>query len=378
MRVALICPDFLPCPPIQGGAIELLVYLSAPYLSQLGWSVTIYSRQDPALANKELDGKVTFIRVPKSGYLNEVIRHMKHKPVQLIQVYNNVDWVAQLKHAFPQSRVILSLHNLLLGTRYNDKDSQTAVAFADRIVAVSQFVADDIMMRYPAASDKMTLNYTGEDHDRYVPHYSNKGLKVAKQMKRNLGIPDDFHVILFVGRLLHKKGCHLLIEAMKSIKEQQPNTALVIVGSRRFGSLTPDEYVSSLHEKAKKSSSHIYFTNLIPAKKLADYYTMSDILVCPSQWQEPLARVQYEAMAAGIPVVTANRGGNPELIQHGTNGYVVDRYNQPEAFGEAILQLLKNEDMREKMGKANRSLIETKYNIRKYAEHISQVYMQLI
>lgn len=374
MRVALICPNFLPCPPIKGGAIELLIDRSAPCLSNLGYSVTVFSIQDPSLANKETVDNVTFIRVPKSDYLKEVMRHMKHKSFDLIQVYNTPNWIAPLKEAFPKARVILSLHNMLLGVRYSNQDSRLAVELADRIVTVSKFLADDIMKRYPVASGKITPIYTGEDQDRYTPHHSEKGREIRKEMKRKLGIPKDYGVILFVGRLLYKKGCHHVIEAMRIIKEQHPKTALVIIGSKRFGNRTPDEYVSRLHEQANKITKHIYFTNLIPANKLADYYTMSDILVCPSQWEEPLARVQYEAMAAGIPVVTTKKGGNPEVVKHGRNGYVIEHYNQPKSFSRAILHLLKNEDLREKMGKTNRSLIETKYNIKNYAKQISEVY----
>lgn len=378
MRVALLCPNFLPCPPIQGGAIELLIDRSAPYLAKLGYSVTVYSIQDPSLENQEIVGKVTFIRVPKSGYLKEVMRNMKHKSFDLVQVYNEPNWIAPLKKAFPKARIILSLHNMILGTRYNSQESRLAVELADRIITVSKFVANDIVKRYPAASSKITHIYTGEEQERYIPHYSDQGKNITKQMKRNLGIPLNFYIILFVGRLQHKKGCHHIIQAMKIIMEQKPKTALVIIGSKRFGNRTPDEYVNSLHEQAKKISNHIHFMNLIPADKLANYYTMSNIFVCPSQWEEPLARVQYEAMAAGIPVVTTNRGGNPEVVINRKNGYVIKHYNQTKAFAEAILHLLKNKGTREKMGKTNRRLIKSKYNIKNYADHISEEYKKLM
>ena len=59
---------------------------------------------------------------------------------------------------------------------------------------------------------------------------------------------------------------------------------------------------------------------------------MGDLFVCSSQWNEPLARVHYEAMAAGIPIITTNRGGNAEVMNQGKNGIIIDDYDQPKAF----------------------------------------------
>lgn len=377
MKVALICPDYLPCPPIRGGAIELLIHRSAPCLVSLGHSVTVFSIQDPLFSDMETVDGVEHIRLPKSGYCECVMEHLKRDTFDLMQVYNKPNWAIRLRKAFPEARIILSLHNLLLGISYGNKTSRQAVDSADRIITVSQFVARDIVSRYPNTSGKVLTLYTGENQHRYIPRYTDEGNMIAEQMKGSLGIPADFQVILYVGRLQPKKGCHFVVKAMRIIKKRYPKTALVIVGSRHFGKTNADEYVTSLQKKAKEISEHIYFTNLLPSDILASYYTMSDIFVCPSQWEEPLARVQYEAMAAGIPIVTTNRGGNSEVVKQGRNGYVVERYNRSMAFADAIMQLLDDEQLRAKIGKANRHLIVKKYNIMNYAKRISKVYKKL-
>ena len=88
---------------------------------------------------------------------------------------------------------------------------------------------------------------------------------------------------------------------------------------------------------------------------------MSDIFVCSSQWQEPLARVHYEAMAAGLPIITSNRGGNPEVIEEGKNGYIVNDFENPDAYAEKIINLLNNENKRKQMGKYGRSKVEKEF-----------------
>lgn len=374
MKIALVCPDSLPCPPIKSGAIELLIDRIAPHLARIGHSVTVYSIQDPSFVNDEWIKGARFIRFPKSSYIMDVLQDSKAQAYDIIQLYNKPDWVEDMKRASPGSRVMLSLHNLVIQHDAVDDTSQRAVRMADHLITVSKFVAQDIIRGFPEAKHKITTLYTGEDPSRFIPHFSREGRSLAKELRRKLGIPTDFFVVLFVGRLLPKKGCHHLIEAMKLIIRKHPRTALVVVGSKWYGDRTVSEYASKLRTRALKVSPYVYFTNFIPVDRLPGYYTMSDVLVVPSQWQEPLARVQYEAMAAGIPIVSSSRGGNPEIVLHDKNGLIVEEYDIPEAYAVAIGTLLGNKVKRIRLGRENRKLIEQRYNFEQYAHRLSELY----
>jgi spore coat protein SA len=374
MKIALICPDSLPCPPIKSGAIELLVDRMAPYLSRLGHSVTVFSIQDPSFSNDERMNGVRFIRYDQSSYFSDVRSYCENQLFDVVQLYNRPDWVEEMKRAVPTARVYLSLHNLLINHEMQDQAALHAFELADHLITVSKFVAEDIIKAIPTVSSKITTLYTGEDPKRFTPHFTMEGKKIAEKLKRELGIPPGYHVVLFVGRLLPKKGCHHLINAMRLVIRKHPKTALVIIGSKWYGDRTISNYVTKLQSRALSVSSFIYFTNFIPVDRLPGYYTMSDILVCPSQWQEPLARVQYEAMAAGIPIISSNRGGNPEVVLNERNGYIIDLYTEPEAYARAIIMLLNNREKRVKIGRANRKLITDRYNFEKYAQRLSNLY----
>ncbi|MZQ86021.1 glycosyltransferase [Paenibacillus sp. 5J-6] len=374
MKIALICPDSLPCPPIKSGAIELLVDRMAPYLSRLGHSVTVFSIQDPSFSNDERMNGVRFIRYDQSSYFSDVRSYCENQLFDVVQLYNRPDWVKEMKRAVPTARVYLSLHNLLINHEMQDQAALHAFELADHLITVSKFVAEDIIKAIPTVSSKITTLYTGEDPKRFTPHFTMEGKKIAEKLKRELGIPPGYHVVLFVGRLLPKKGCHHLINAMRLVIRKHPKTALVIIGSKWYGDRTISNYVKKLQSRALSVSSFIYFTNFIPVDRLPGYYTMSDILVCPSQWQEPLARVQYEAMAAGIPIISSNRGGNPEVVLNERNGYIIDLYREPEAYAQAIIKLLNNPEKRVEIGRANRKLITDRYNFEKYARRLSNLY----
>ena len=78
------------------------------------------------------------------------------------------------------------------------------------------------------------------------------------------------------------------------------------------------------------------FTCFIPPADIPAYYSIGDLFVCASQWSEPLARVHYEAMAAGLPIITTNRGGNAEVIAGYGNGIVIDEYDSSDVMAQQI------------------------------------------
>lgn len=378
MKIALICPASLPCPPIRSGAIELTIDRAAPYLAKLNYNVTVFSIQDRSLNNCEKVNGVRFVRYPKKTYIQDVLVHLKNEFFDLIQVYNNHQWIWGIRKVARKSILVLSLHNLRLGHSTDDNKSIQIINTADHIVTVSKFLERDIVDRYPIASGKINTLYTGEDPSRYIPHFSQEGQKIKRQMKQELGIPHDYRIVIFVGRLVEYKGCHHLIQAMNKVKEQYPKTALVIVGSKGFGNSEINDYISKLKASASKISKHIYFTNFIPVSQISNYYTMSDIFVCPSQWEEPLARVLYEAMAAALPIVASNRGGISEVVLNGENGFIIDKFDQPFDFATAINKLLNDEKLMEKMGNTSRNLVCERYNFENYALKLAEIYNNLV
>ena len=75
-----------------------------------------------------------------------------------------------------------------------------------------------------------------------------------------------------------------------------------------------DEYGIYCKNLCNDISDNVVFTGFIPPSEIPQYYNLGDIFVCASQWEEPLARVHYEAMAAGLPIITTDRGGNEKYL----------------------------------------------------------------
>jgi glycosyltransferase involved in cell wall biosynthesis len=118
----------------------------------------------------------------------------------------------------------------------------------------------------------------------------------------------------YIGRLVPSKGLELLIEAFRYVvRTLKRPVCLHIAG------IGDAEYVARLRELARELPVTFRGQTEAPA-----FYSSVDIIVVPSLWDEPLARVIFESFAHGIPVVASTKGGSPELVVHEHTGWMFD------------------------------------------------------
>jgi glycosyltransferase involved in cell wall biosynthesis len=129
--------------------------------------------------------------------------------------------------------------------------------------------------------------------------------------------------------------------------------------------------------KSLNLDGHIIFTGRVPHKDIASYYLDSSVVVVPSIWMENSPIVIYEALSFGKPVIATNRGGNPELIRNGYNGFVVNA-NNPKEIANAVINLL-NENHVELYRKiaGNALLSSYRYDADKYIDYLEMAYGKL-
>lgn len=144
-----------------------------------------------------------------------------------------------------------------------------------------------------------------------------KALNTRAQLKDSIGIPPDHLIILFAGKLIPRKGAHLLIEALSNLQSQHPNlkVTLLIVGEGIERTKLEDQ-------ASHLSPESVKFTGFVNQSKLPDYYTLCDIFVLPSIF-EPWGLIVNEVMNAGKPVIVSSRAGCAEdIVKSGYNGAV--------------------------------------------------------
>ncbi len=167
--------------------------------------------------------------------------------------------------------------------------------------------------------------------------------------KREYNIPNDKLVILTVAAPIIRKGWLDLFDALKEVKKVSPNFLQIAIGG---GWKEID-----LDAEAKKRELSENFLNLneIDPHLLNRLFNIADIFCLPSHW-EGLANVVIEAMSSGLPVITTNVCGHPEIINSGNNGILIPPHH-PAILAKELLLLLQSKDTRLKLGESARHFI---------------------
>lgn len=378
MKIALICTEKLPVPAVAGGAVQIYIDGVLPYLAK-HHSITVFSISHPSLPMEETRNGIRYVRLPASSGAEYVsaIKSKLTKDFDLIHVFNRPASVLELSRGLPGVRFSLSLHNeMFTAEKLPAPKAEECISRVEFISTVSSFIANGVRRLYPGASGKLNVVYSGADAGSYKPNWSQEGQANKNRLKGKYKL-QNYRVVLFIGRLSEKKGVHILLNAMKKVMSLNRDVALVIIGSKWFGSNKSDDYTESLRTLSAGLSGPIVFTGFLPPSEVISHYNLGDVFVCPSQWNEPLARVHYEAMAAGLPIITTNRGGNAEVVSGKGNGIVIDDFSNPDVLADNISNLLNNPARAVEMGKAGRKLVEATYNWERVAADLLRLFAKV-
>jgi glycosyltransferase involved in cell wall biosynthesis len=186
--------------------------------------------------------------------------------------------------------------------------------------------------------------------------------------REKLGINPEEKILLFVGSLRPVKGLRFLIEAMSIVGRLHPEARLLIVGG---GKERP-----RLEDLARRLDLErtVDFIGEVPHREIASYLAAADMFVLPSL-SEGFPNVLLEAMAAGLPIVATNVNGMPEIVEDGSNGFLVDP-GDPAAIADRVLALLGDAQISQRISGNNRE--KTKhYTWASTVDRLEEVYASL-
>lgn len=223
-----------------------------------------------------------------------------------------------------------------------------------KFLAVSNAIKEEAI-KYGLPEDKIEVSYIGVDTDKFKP-----SRKLISERNK----------VLFVGRLVEKKGCRYLLEAFEKIQHNHLETELIIVGD---GPLE-EELKSYAQEKKLRAT----FLGALPSEKIKSLMDETRIFCLPSITAvngdaEGLGIVILEAQACGVPVITSAKGGATEGIKNGVTGFS-HAEKDVSSIKEALDKLLSNNILANNFGIAARQFTVEHMDIKKCTKKLEEIY----
>jgi glycogen(starch) synthase len=392
-------------PNLTGGLGTHVAELSAA-LARAGVEVHVITPQPPGLlsvqnGSTEADSSerevaeegVTVYRVPLVG-ANENIYDQARKTNQVMEAHGRDllnsdqpfdlihahDWLVvsaaqALKHEF-HVPLIATIHatergRARGGTLHTDLQRNIhgaewwLVYEAWRVIACSYHMASEVEAFFHAPVEKIDVIPNGVN-----PYRNGQWAQTdLEDCKARFGASGR-QVVFSVGRLVHEKGFHLLVEAVPRILSEFPNTHFVMAGRG------PEAPYLAQRAKSLGVTDHVSFPGFISDRERDCLYHVAACAVFPSLY-EPFGIVALEAMSAGCPVVVTEVGGLGEVVRHGKTGVTIYPDDvQSVAWG--VLHTLRNPALAVARAEVAQEVVHLEFNWDTIAAQTIAVYQRVV
>jgi teichuronic acid biosynthesis glycosyltransferase TuaC len=232
--------------------------------------------------------------------------------------------------------------------------SQRVYRSSRRVICISEHVREQVLEGM-GRSCRTSVVYNGVDPALFVPGAA-----------ADSGAP----MVLGVGNLIPIKGHDLLVRAVAALVPEIPSLRLEIIGDG------PERERLEALARERQISERVRFLGRQSRRVVAEAMRCCTVFALPSRY-EGLGCVYLEAMAAGKAVIGCRGQGIAEIIQHGSNGFLVGPDNERE-LTLALGMLLRDERGRRGLGAAARDTILDRLTLTQQAEHLVRIYRECI
>jgi glycosyltransferase involved in cell wall biosynthesis/GT2 family glycosyltransferase len=269
-----------------------------------------------------------------------------------------------IKRLCPQ--VAISDRNVTLGSGFPKLSARAGADHIDMRTAGHEALARAMAEKYGIDRASIRVIYSGTDSAR-----AGAALASAPGRLRALcGIPREEPVVLFLGRLAPEKRPEVFVRAAAEILRLRPDCRahFVLIGDGE----SRKKVEATVRRPGLAGRVHMLGFRLDGLELMSD----STLLVIPSEY-EGLALVSFEAMALGIPQVSADIGGQSELIAPETGVLIRNGRGEIRRYARAVLELLDDSERRERMAAAGKRRIEDGFTVEKAAAAYGRIFEEL-
>jgi alpha-maltose-1-phosphate synthase len=381
MKALLLTREYPP--HIYGGAGVVVDQLTQALKRRMGVEVRCFGEREPTTDGVTVRGYMPWERLKAAKDGPRFAPALETLSIGLAMARDHVDadvvhahtWYADMGGLWVRTLyripLIVTLHSMeplrpwkadQLGSGYllSTWIEKTAVEAADRVIAVSAKMRDDILQHFKCDPARVVVIHNGIDPERFV-HTD------ARDHLDRLGVKSPY--VLFVGRITDQKGIFHLLEAAKALPA---GVQVVLCAS------APD--TPEIEERLRKAVATLpnvkWINEMVPHEVVLQLYSHAAVFCCPSVY-EPFGLINLEAMACETPVVASAVGGIVEVVEDGKTGLLVPPA-RPDVLAQALTRILENPETGRRMGKAGRARVEARFSWASVAERTQQVYAEAI
>ena len=252
-------------------------------------------------------------------------------------------------------------------TRAEVERRHRAFAAADRVIAVSGFIAE-VLRKAGCPPEKITVHFIGVDTARFTPWAGHGAAPDARTAAEARSATE----VLFVGRLVEKKGVTHLIRAMQEVRRTVPAAELVLAGD---GPLR-----TALEKECLVHGVPARFLGVQTPEQVIGLMRRAAVLCGPSIADsrgnaEGLPITFLEAQACGLPVIASMSGGTGEGIVHGETGMLFTPGDERALAGHLLAMLgPSNDALRHRVSIAARRYIEQQFDLERQTAALETIY----
>lgn len=240
-----------------------------------------------------------------------------------------------------------------------ERRREKVFAMADRIIAVSDFIRGRLL-EAGAPEEKVVRHRIGVDMEYFSPGPAEDDPTGGR----------DPRTILFVGRLVPKKGLDHLLRAMPIVRAAVPDATLVVAGD---GPLR-----GRLEEESARVGAEARFLGVQTPEQVRDLMRRAAVFAAPSVVAgdgnaEGLPMTIVEAQACGLPIVGFPSGGSAEGVVEGVTGFMLPPGDE-RALGERLADLLSDTDALRRMGSAARAHAVNEFSLQRQTARLEDLY----
>ena len=242
---------------------------------------------------------------------------------------------------------------------------------ADRLIAVSQSVREELSQYYKIDERKIRVVHNAVDTELFKP----VTIKKREELRNEFELSEKI-VILYVGHFGLRKGVHYLIRAIPKIRARFKNVLLLMVGGTPRFVATSAYWDLIRHEiEGKRLAKNVRLVDEVPYERIPQYYAMADVFALPTLY-EGLPKALLEAMASQLPILATRVSGIPEAITDNRSGLLVDARNSDQ-IAEGIIRLVEDEEEAKRFGVEARRRAEKRFSWIEAVSKILRIYREL-